>query len=562
MRSRLEYFIKVCEAVSYAHDHGVIHRDLKPDNIMIGEYGEVYVMDWGIAATLEDIEKMSDDQIRSGTVGYIPPEVFRESIVGEKTDIFALGAILFELVTLKRAYYGNSVIDVLDRTAQGLYEPLEHAFRSVTIPGDIRAVIDKALNPEPGQRYDSVKELRDDVRRFLHGLEVSARPDNVARAAVRWIFRHRQLSLTVFLGVLLGLAALIIVQQARQVRFEHQARVRQLFFAHLQHDVNTHAHNVDRHILRLEAMLTRFAEKAALLLTLPDSSTTRPIPFLGAPELAALQASPAPSHPGIVFSPVYAQAISLDQATWQAAPGCDNDELRRELAKLALLDGAGFLRKVVESDPDIDFDPKRIGEYKRDIAEKGFPLRSLYLGLASGAIVCYPGISSFGDEYDPRERPWYKGSAENDSVTWTKPYYDAWGGGLVLSASIPIRSRAGTLLGVASLDITLAYISRELINRDRDKSTRERRLLVTQDGHILLDSDLAGMEDASKEAVKGELELVPYPRPEILDLLRNRKGGQKMVETPEGTLVIAVAPISGTRSFYVIEIPLQDGTLP
>src|SRR6185437_2587400 len=97
-RKLLTAFSSVCMTVQYAHSRGVVHRDLKPQNIMLGEYGEVYVLDWGIAKVLEGGEELSEVGRAIGTLGYMAPEQARGGVVDGRADVYALGVILFEIL--------------------------------------------------------------------------------------------------------------------------------------------------------------------------------------------------------------------------------------------------------------------------------------------------------------------------------------------------------------------------------------------------------------------------------------------------------------------------------
>ena len=121
LSERLSYFIKICEAISYAHNKRVIHRDLKPENIMVGSFSEVYLMDWGIAKIVtEEQQKMVDQQEKkkgsvSGTPGFIAPEYILSGHVQCASDQYALGAILYQLVTLQGHISGQGEKDLLEK---------------------------------------------------------------------------------------------------------------------------------------------------------------------------------------------------------------------------------------------------------------------------------------------------------------------------------------------------------------------------------------------------------------------------------------------------------------
>jgi serine/threonine-protein kinase len=149
----LEILIKVCDAVAYAHHRGVIHRDLKPENIMVGEFGQVYLMDWGLARlTKTRPASGSNSQMEApgpvGTPMYMAPEQARgnPAEMDERTDVFGLGALLYEIVSGRTPYGDARDVDtVLARAAAG------------------------KVVPKPADRYQSVVALQDDVRAFLRG---------------------------------------------------------------------------------------------------------------------------------------------------------------------------------------------------------------------------------------------------------------------------------------------------------------------------------------------------------------------------------------------------------
>jgi serine/threonine protein kinase len=232
--ARLEHFLKVCEAISYAHERGVIHRDLKPANVMMGLHNEVYVVDWGLCrvltapdttpgadgprAELPDTSASAGDSATRygsvvGTPRYMSPEQARGLIeqLGPKSDQYALGLILQELVTLRPAIAGTHLTDVLARAAAARREPLVSATGG-SIPAELIAVIDRATAADPAQRYAGVDAFAADLRRYLRGDAVEARPDSPWQRLLRFVARHRQAAGTaalafaaLFLAVVVGL---------------------------------------------------------------------------------------------------------------------------------------------------------------------------------------------------------------------------------------------------------------------------------------------------------------------------------------------------------------------
>jgi serine/threonine-protein kinase len=173
----LDILVKVCDAVAYAHHRGVIHRDLKPENIMGGEFGQVYLMDWGLAR-LTKTRPASGDYAQMeapgpvGTPEYMAPEQARgnPSDMDERSDVFGLGAVLYELVSGKRPYGEAKTQDIiLGRAKLGAVIPIDQAAMGLGVAKRIRSIVDKALAPEPKDRYQSVSELRRDIYDFLRG---------------------------------------------------------------------------------------------------------------------------------------------------------------------------------------------------------------------------------------------------------------------------------------------------------------------------------------------------------------------------------------------------------
>lgn len=187
----IHIMLKVCDAVSYAHSKGVMHRDLKPDNIMVGKFGQVYLMDWGIACVkgtgesalaamdLPEVKKRKRYNIREekhsdvlGTPCYMSPEQANGdlSAIDERSDVFSLGAILYETLTGTLPIPGDSLRDMVLNARKCEIQPPDERV-DFPLPLGLVRITMKAMSKDPADRYQSVEELKSDLEDFLEGSE-------------------------------------------------------------------------------------------------------------------------------------------------------------------------------------------------------------------------------------------------------------------------------------------------------------------------------------------------------------------------------------------------------
>ncbi len=225
-RKLLGRFIDVCQAISYAHSRGALHRDLKPGNIMLGKYGETLVVDWGLAKVRDrdDSSRIDDEATLRpssgsgvtptmmgsaiGTPAYMPPEqaAGRLEELGPASDVYSLGATLYHLLTGQSPFRGTDPGAVLKDVQAGRFSP-PRTFRS-DIPKPLEAVCLKAMALKPADRYSSPQLLADDIEHYLADEPVTAFPEPIAIRARRWMRHHPAIISTTAACVLLAVAGL------------------------------------------------------------------------------------------------------------------------------------------------------------------------------------------------------------------------------------------------------------------------------------------------------------------------------------------------------------------
>ena len=213
-RKMIEILIGVCQGIAFAHSKRVIHRDLKPENVMLGKFGEVLVMDWGLAKTLTPATRQEIDSAKTvlmgspsaeasmtmdgaiaGTPAYMAPEQAEGRIreLDERTDIYALGAMLYEILSGHAPYEGADVMEILRRVQKGPPPRLAAGAPGFQpIPRELKAICEKAMRRDPAERYRSAAAMLHDLEAYLDNRSVTACPDTALQRLGKWARRNRR----------------------------------------------------------------------------------------------------------------------------------------------------------------------------------------------------------------------------------------------------------------------------------------------------------------------------------------------------------------------------------
>ncbi len=535
LASRLEHFLKVCDAIAYAHDKGAIHRDLKPANLMLGRHNEVYVMDWGLCRILRQPDdtppdksvvmstpdvsgSASETQIGDvvGTPKYMSPEQAqgRNHELDARSDQCALGLILYEMVTLNPPYEGRTAYEVLANAASGKRRPIAHAYLRRRIPRELRAIIERATAYKPENRYADVAALAADIRRYLRGEAVLAEPDRLWQRAQRWVARHRQAALSGTLA-LIALAAIAIGGLLWQnQRLFTAERLREQRLLALGAEVSDIGDQVQLRFLQTEGAIKNLADSVAQILMHGQESTQRfyLLDDFRDPARAPPDLTPSTSRPG---------RISLGWPVWIAPNGPQRETGLAEIRRLAALQDfmrniyARSARMVEGSGRDLyagDTPPLR---------NDASPLGAILIALDDGVVARFPGWDDEPPDFDPRARPWYAIARDQHGPQWGDPYLSIEKGPVELPLSIPLYGERQRFLGVVSAAFMPDLMIQSLFDAREEKAIRALYLLDAN-GHILA---AAGATIPLQQPAQDQPVRQLFPSPEALRQIEKEHTG-------------------------------------
>ncbi len=544
---RLDIFLKICDAMNYAHAQGIIHCDLKPENIMIGEFRETYVMDWGIA---KNVNNIAPAKKISGTPRYMSPEVIRCEKIDQRSDIFSLGVILFELVTLAPAFTGENYNDVMNYIRHNEISEVDHRFNA-PIDADLKAIIRKATRNNRNLRYQTVEELSMDIRRYLDGQEVLAHPDGFFGKIVRRCKAHVKLLIFCLAALLVLIAA-----AAAYAVFDHlnkalQNQYQQRALAQCYASTNDVAGRMDRFAYGIMCDLNSVANQAGFFLTHSDIRQPDYKKYFH----ADLQ-DPVKAPADVSYSNFYRQYVSLAELSFHTplktnlAPGYQVVNQLYPIQNMIkqLFARVNNLLPETVSDPKIPFDEK--------ISDRML-VRWIYAGFPDGLIMVYPGGSFFSEHYDIRNAPWYWDISHNLKAFWSDPYIDADEKHNPISTCVvPIKGENNAFLGFVALDMSMNKLTDFLRDQQRQNRNLVSQYVINGEGLTVIDTSRPDQYNNYNKNT-GEILLRKFHDPKLFRTIKSKRFGTVVQREVNREVLYCFSYIKSLDWFYVTKINLK-----
>jgi len=530
---RLEYFLRVCDAMEYAHARNVLHCDLKPENIIIGNYHDVYVMDWGIARAVEDGREWTPPERVSGTLRYLAPEVIKGERPSVRSDIFALGTILYEIISLNNAYAGDTPTEIVKRQKTGRIGGFRHRF-GLRINPDLKAIVQKATAPDPAKRYRSVAELGADIRKVRRNEETSASPDSLTGKFVRWCANHPEGIAGSFLAVFLLMVAVLgfSIERAMNAAIAQRDYDAAVSGALAQSSLAAQHINTrfSRHIRLLNNLMEDY-----LMLRRADLPAEWSVNALTNREILALTTAPKKL---IVLGGAPATAMSQE----------DKQNLRILSFMVPRFRHLVFKHSIGED----CLDDRPDTEVEAQIRKVGTSPHRIFFGFPDGLFAAYPGMARPPANLDPRGCAWYRKARplHHTQSVWSRPYDDASpSGGRRITCSMPIYDDEGEFRGVTALELDLDLLARRISRVGNQGPYVKGKYIFARNGMICLRTDL--------EVSAGTPRLLRLDSP-VVELAHRRRFGTWVEKAGDKRYLWSFCYLPTTHWYYAERLDLDE----
>ena len=548
---RLELILGVTDGIIYAHSRNVVHANLHPQNILIGQYHEVYIKGWGFARFLSEKEGSVQTKRKPPEMmdpRFIAPEIISGAEPSVRSDIYAIGMLLYELVTLHPPFQDAPAPEILEYLRNGIEPTIEHRFGG-TIDPDMRAIIQKALAPAPENRYESVSAMAEDIRRFLHSDEVSVRRISISKRFAKMIRAHHRKMFFWFLSLICLVGALFAYNIFNDVRLARISYLDDHVLGKALSACRKTAHQFNLQAEKFNDMLESIKFETEFLFSEHGDQDNSGTKYLVQPGETL-----SDGNPGIPteYSPYYGDSVSFRNVE----VGREEDINNPEVTRLALLQPTLF-RYMLQAPLNAYITKESTDKQIHRLTQNVSPIYRIEILLANGSTLLYPYTIKDGPNF--HEAEWYRKtlSFQNPSAQWdlparlenTVPEAER----VILPVSIPLGTPDAPL-GVAAILVSGRYFDQILSEANNLQCGMVAQYFIARDGQVKLERICNGPDKPPTV----NLEKGAYPDSWLLEWVAGKEYGSVIRKEPDGQFVYCFSDVSAMDEWYVEKIRLKD----
>ncbi len=549
---RLELVLGITDGILYAHSRNVIHANLHPQNILIGEYHEVYIKGWGYAIVLNSHDKETQTKRKPPEMTdprFVAPELISGADPSVKSDVYAVGMLLYEIVTLHPPFQDEPAPAVLEHLRNGIEPTVEHRFGGAIDP-DMRAIIRKAIAPNPEDRYESVNTLAEDLRRFLHSEEVSVRKISLSKRFAKLIRAYHRRMFFGFLTLIFLVGALFAYNIFNDVRMAQISYLDDHVLGKAQSACRKTAHQFNLQAEKFNDMLESIKFETEFLLAENGGNRDAGIKYLAPPDSEAVA-----GNNGIQteYSPYYGDSVSFRRME----AGRTDDLQKADFKCLGMLLPTLFrymLQAPLNSYVTKESADKQIHRLTQSVS----PIYRIQILLVDGSSLLYPytvnaeSIPGHGSEWYSQTLP-----RRSDQVSWHLPFVLENEAPEAEHVVLPVTIRLGppiTPLGAAVFLVSGRYFDQILSEAQNLPLGMEAQYFLAKDGDVKLER----INNGPDKRPTVNLETGIYPDPWLLEWMEGKDYGSIIRKEPDGTFVYCFADVPAMKEWYVEKIRLKD----
>ncbi len=549
---RLELILGITDGLVYAHSRNVVHANLHPQNILIGQYHEVYIKGWGYACFLsphgEDAQtkrkppEMTDPR-------FVAPEIVSGGTPSVRSDIYALGMLLYELVTLHPPFQDALPPEILECLRNGVEPTIEHRFGGAIDP-DMRAIIRKAIAPNPEDRYKTVSDMAEDIRHFLHSEEVSVRKISLSKRFAKLIRAHHRRMFFGFLTLICLLGALFAYNIVNDVRMAQLSYLDDHVLGKAQSACRKTAHQFNLQAEKINDMLESIKFETEFLFS--ERAGTR---FAGIKYLASPNDEAAAGNDGIQteFSPYYGDSVSFRKME----VGRTEDLKKPEFTRIGMIQPTLF-RYMLQAPLNAYVTKESTDRQIHRLTQSVSPIYRIQILLTDGASLFYP-FTMKAESGLAHESEWYRQTLPrfNNQTVWHLPARLENPAPDAERVVLPVTIRLGppvTPLGVAAILVSGRYFDQILNEAHGVQPGMASQYFIARDGNVKLER----ISNGPGKPPTVNLEKGIYPDSWLLDWIGEKDYGSIIRKEPGGPFVYCFADVPAMNEWYVEKIRLKD----